>query len=457
MNFVGNPRNKVLAFALVIFTSVNLFSQQLEFEDMLQRVDTIENPVYMPMISVGYGALNFMGDVKNSFNVPGIGNPAIRLNISTFIDNRHYIALNFNFYTGTLTGNQRSTNDIEKNLNFASNIYSIGGSAMYKFGDFMPESLKIRPFISIGVEQLNFNTKGDLYYGNPNEKVFYYYWPDGTIRNLPPSEAGAALPLTRDYEYETDLRSYEKDNFNLGNYNTRTLGIPLEIGFVLQVSQRIYFKVGAEYHYTFSDYIDNVASKGTSVVGNRAKDTYLMTHASLQFDLFSQPKTKTVDLLFADVELDPMFYDDEDGDFVLDNADHCLGTPYGVVTDTLGCPLDDDQDGVPDYLDLEPGTQKGNWVDENGVTLTEEAFLRSLSRDPAMKRKDLDVYLALLKKRYTRLSIKTLPDQLRKLDMDEDGYISFDELLKVIDGYFDFTLDISIDDLRLITEFFFAQ
>ncbi len=64
-------------------------------------------------------------------------------------------------------------------------------------------------------------------------------------------------------------------------------------------------------------------------------------------------------------------FDDEDGDFVLDVSDRCPGTPFGVAVDTLGCPLDGDNDGVPDYLDQEPETAEGAWVDEQGVTVTE--------------------------------------------------------------------------------------
>ena len=43
------------------------------------------------------------------------------------------------------------------------------------------------------------------------------------------------------------------------------------------------------------------------------------------------------------------------------------------------------------------------------------------------------------------------------LDSDADGYISFDELLKAIDLYFDFQVDLKIEELRELNDFFFSQ
>ena len=124
-----------------------------------------------------------------------------------------------------------------------------------------------------------------------------------------------------------------------------------------------------------TDVLDNVAYEGTSIQGSKGNDSYLYTHLTLHFDLFSDPTTRTVDLLYADVEFDPLFFDDEDGDFVLDVSDRCPGTPYGVEVDSLGCPLDGDMDGVPDYLDQELEQCSDAWVDDKGVTVIEEEFL----------------------------------------------------------------------------------
>ena len=62
---------------------------------------------------------------------------------------------------------------------------------------------------------------------------------------------------------------------------------------------------------------------------------------------------------------------DEDHDGVPDYLDHCLGTPAAAIglVDSVGCPLDSDGDGVPDYLDECPNTPKESfriYLDEKG-------------------------------------------------------------------------------------------
>ncbi len=428
--------------------------EELDYDEMLQRVDTIENPVYKPVLSVDFGTFNFMGDVRNRSMLPVLGSPAVRVNLTTFIDNMHYFAGNFYFMTGMLSGEQRSLPDLTQQLNFSSSLFAIGASARYEFGHFLAQDKKLRPYVSLGLEQINFSPKGDLFDANDQQ---YFYWPDGTIRNAPENAPGAALPLVRDYVYETDLRSYERDNYGLGNYNPRSFAIPLEVGFSLKLSQRVFVSMGTSYHYSFSDFLDNVSAEGTHVKGNKGNDGYMFTYLSLHFDMFSDPTTRTVELLYADVELDPIFYDDEDGDFVLDVADRCPGTPFGVVVDTTGCPLDGDGDGVPDYRDKEENTKRGAWVDDEGVTITEEDFLASLARDEAMNRKDVEAYYALIRSRFMEPEEMEIPERFAQLDLDDDGYISFDELLKVIDEYFDFQIDLSLEELRQVNEYFFSQ
>ncbi|WP_192034335.1 OmpA family protein [Halomonas sp. YLGW01] len=57
---------------------------------------------------------------------------------------------------------------------------------------------------------------------------------------------------------------------------------------------------------------------------------------------------------------------DSDGDGVYDFRDQCPGTPAGVKVDAKGCPLDSDADGVPDYMDQCPDTPAGAKVNALG-------------------------------------------------------------------------------------------
>ena len=429
--------------------------QDINYDSLLQRVDTVENPVYKPVVSISYGVMNFHGDVKNSFNSSAVGNLAGKVNVSTFVDKQHHFVANFTLILGRLSGNEYSHSDITRNLNFQTGIYSFGLNLEYRFGHFIPANSLVRPYVSLGVESINFSSKGDLKDAND---LTYYYWSDGSIRDADESFLGTSQIIYRDYEYETDLRLREVQDFGLGNYNQRSLGIPAGLGFHFRIDRRAFFSLGMSYHYAFTDVLDNVAFEGTSIQGKKGNDSYIFSHLALHFDLFSDPTTRTVDLMFADVEFDPIFFDDEDGDFVLDVTDHCPGTPYGIEVDTLGCPLDGDQDGIPDYQDQELDTPHGAWVNENGETVTGTEFQATLQqRDQAMQREHVEAYLEMIRSDYRLGSAAEIPERFISLDADEDGYISFDELLKTVDQYFDYQLDLSLEELRQVNEFFFSQ
>jgi len=53
-------------------------------------------------------------------------------------------------------------------------------------------------------------------------------------------------------------------------------------------------------------------------------------------------------------------------------SDRCLNPPPGVAVDADGCPLDEDSDGVPDYLDDCLGTIPGATVDAKGCHFEDE-------------------------------------------------------------------------------------
>ncbi len=439
---------------ILILSPLLVQGQDIDYNSLLQRIDTVENPVYKPVVSFSYGVMNFHGDVKNSYNSPAIGNHAAMVNISAFVDRKHNYIANFNFMLGKLSGNEYSHSDISRNLNFETNLSSIGLNMEYRFGHFFPKNALVRPYVSVGLESINFSAKGDL---EDEHGVTYNYWSDGTIRNYEEPLVGASQ-IYRDYEYETDLRLRENQVFGLGDYNQRAISIPAGAGLHFRIDKRTFFSLGMSYHYALTDVLDNVAFEGTSIQGTKGNDGYIFSHLSIHFDLFSDPTTRTVDLLYADVDFDPLFFDDEDGDFVLDVTDRCPGTPYGVEVDTLGCPLDGDMDEVPDYLDKELESARGAWVDEDGVTVTDAEFLSTLQlRNEAMKREDVAAYLILIMDDYRVGSRAEIPERFRPLDTNEDGELSFDELLKTIDQYFDFQLDLSLEELRQVNELFFSQ
>ena len=111
--------------------------QEINYDSLLQRIDTVENPVYKPVISLSYGVLNFRGDVQNSLISPVIGNNAFSVGLSTFADRKHNLVANFNYLMGNMSGNSYSQNDISQNLNFRSSLIMAGANVEYRFGNFI--------------------------------------------------------------------------------------------------------------------------------------------------------------------------------------------------------------------------------------------------------------------------------------------------------------------------------
>jgi len=149
---------------------------------------------------------------------------------------------------------------------------------------------------------------------------------------------------------------------------------------------------------------------------------------------------------------------DQDNDGIMDMVDQCLDTPAGVEVDTVGCPLDSDNDGVFDYLDKESSTPKGATVDNQGVQLDEGKLSEMFEQKNAVLRKEIRVVpVAPIWTRNITYTPGIIPDKFKAVDADGDGYVSFTELLKTIDDYFDEKTTLNSDDIYELNNFFFSQ
>ena len=453
----------LLIISILLGTSALSFGQDEDslYNAMLTTKVKVENPVYKPTIGFGYGVMNFFGEVHNNNRSPVSGSPAYKLNIATFLDGKHMFKTNFYIIMGTLTGNERSVSDTARNWNFKSDIFTIGLNVHYDFGHFIKYTEKnfVRPFVSIGIENFQFNSKTDIFYNVEGSATNYKYnyWNDGTIRNVPQNSLLPSTIINRDYKYETDLRGLDRNG--LGSYSQNTFAIPFEIGLDFKISERVNLRLADSWHYTFTDNIDDVSSAGKVRKGNSFNDVFRYTYFSLHLDLFSDAKEIILRNMVADVtNYDYTMFADEDNDNVKDLIDRCPGTPAGVVVDSLGCPVDGDKDGVPDYLDKESNTPPGALVDENGVQIQVDDYGAKLSME-AINRKEVEAFLTMRKaqSRMKGRSSMSIPVKFKSVDADADGYISFDELVKTINDFFDSSTSFTTKDIYELQDFFFEQ
>ena len=468
-------RNLLYIVIFTLLSSIVYSQDESIYEDLLREVVEVENPVYKPVVGMGIGMFGFIGDVKNNQGNLLFNKPAYKINVSTFVSKKKGFRANFTFLTGSISANQRSINNPVENLNFQSEIYSFGLNLEYGFGDLTKTNRKIMPFISLGVELFQFTPKTDYSFKATLEDVQdgaaisegqlipYHYWTDGTIRNLDETEANIfnSRIVERDYKVDADLRN--DFNFGYGSYSQNTVAIPIDLGFDFTVSNRLTVRLGTSLHYAFTDYLDHVTPKNNrGISANSWNDMFTCTYLTIHLDLFSEAKTYVLEKLVADFEdFDYTFLEDEDGDYVWDHVDNCPETPMNTPVDSVGCPFDDDYDGVPNYLDKEPNTPAGAIVNDEGVQMTEDELIALLDNSSAVPRKDIDLYIRKIDditySKYYGISNLEIPEKFKTVDSDGDGYISFDEVLDTIDKFFEFESTLSTEDIYELNEFFFAQ
>jgi len=203
---------------------------------------------------------------------------------------------------------------------FSSELDGVGLQCDYTLSSIMQKS-RLSPFLSFGVERINFKTD---------------------------KEQAAESSLL----------------------------IPFGLGFMLNVSERIDVSIGLNYAIAMAD-IDKTVEENN--------DNLMITDFTLHYDLFTPKPKKNIDAneaYYNDVNFDNFDVQDEDGDLIADSDDFCPKTPQGVEVDANGCPLDNDYDGIPNYIDEEEYTPRGAVVNERGIQLKEEEF-RSMYSDYA--------------------------------------------------------------------------
>lgn len=323
--------------------------------------------VYTPTLGVGVGMLTYYGDISRDYktNNPVVNRLALSITVTQPIN--RFLSAEFFYWRGTVAANERT---VTRNRNFESLLNAGGISVTYNFDHLLQPDRILEPFIGVGVEYIDFNSKTDLVdeFGNT-----YHYWSDGTIRSLPENapNSDAAIRIQRDYDYETDLRELNRDQ--LGLYNEYTIGVPVSAGANMRLGERWNFRLGATYHFTFNDFIDGVTENSSPEIrGDSDSDNLLYVGFNVNYNLSRDRKTK------EEVDTGPMPFPDDfdtDGDGVIDWIDQCANTPDSVKVDELGCPLDGDKDEVANYRDQELNSASGAIVDTVGVTYTDQRLL----------------------------------------------------------------------------------
>lgn len=448
---ISNSKNVFTFLLLVSFVN---FANRAFAQD--------ESPKMIYSLSGGFGIFTFNGDIGKGADVSTYSRITTGYSGGLEVRFGKFIGLQAGGLMGTLSQSERSKT---RNLNFSSPITQFNLNVMLYFDNdaIMPRASMAAPYLNFGAGYLMFDPHGDL---KDASGAGYYYWSDGSIRDLPETKANISTSkqLKRDYSYETKLTD------SVVNYSRSTISIPLGGGFRLKMSDHLNVNLGATYFLTQSDFIDNLK--------DGKNDSYLYSYFSLQYNFFRKAKAEQEKEKDKGPKVDFANIDkiDSDGDGVPDVDDHCQSTPKGLKVDRSGCPLDDDGDGVANHLDKEPGTKKGATVDENGVTQTDAMFAEKVRRDSLAREREagfasnptLDYLKEIDKQQESKKtspsnpttpnnSSSKIPAALRSADKNNDGYISSDEISAVIDGFFEGGSDFTVEKINDLIDYFFEQ
>jgi opacity protein-like surface antigen len=284
---------------------------------------------FQPMFSFGTAYHSFQGDIMGPSANSLLGNMGYRAGMRLNISENVDASLLFS-NTSLFEENR------EDNTGFESNVDAIGLHFGYALNSVFKQS-RISPYLTAGLQSLSFKT---LNKSNQSD------W--------------------------TDRESI--------------IAIPLGLGLRLNISERIDLDATINYTIAVGD-IDKSVEENT--------DKFVSANFTIHYDLFTpKPKANIYfdDSYYADVNFKVMDVEDEDGDLVADIDDYCPKTPIGVKVNQFGCPLDTDNDGIPDYIDQEINTLEGAVVDENGVQLTDDKYRSMYSDYEAASREYANFY-----------------------------------------------------------------
>ncbi len=395
---------------------------------------------FKPIFGMGQGLLTFHGDIKNNYGSPLNGKWGTTVSISRSLG--RYFDVDLYALFGKTSGERLSVDDLSLNKNFQTELFMGGVALSYNFNHLLKRKRPIHPYMSLGVETMQFAPRGDL---QDKEGNVYVYNADGTIRNQ------NNQVIHRNYEYETNLREVNSTN---KDYSLMTFAVPVDLGLNMTITDRMTLRLGNSFRLTFSDFIDDTEAEG----GFYKNDIINYSYVSLRLDLFSPASEIAAVDQFKNLKFVVTDGVDEDGDGVDDFNDECPGTKSGVIVDFRGCALDADNDGVPDYMDEQPNTPADAvGVGPSGVRFTTHHLVALLFDPKSVERKELGTYYHESKQQKTRKKYDKMPEKFKTVDTNNDGWISPTEMRQAIDKVFDFKSSLTIEDVNELLEYFWVQ
>lgn len=231
--------NIILTYLFIILFNTLSFAQKYDREK------------FSPSVNFSAGLVNYFGDLNTDAGISKFNETRYAYSLNFNYKIKDYLGISVNGAIGQISYNQ----SFEKEpLNFESDIYQFDLRATFHFeNEFLIDPEKnVSPYVSVGLGYLIFDPHADLKDVNGKE---YYYWGDGTIRNLPEARENIidSDALERDYVYETRLENPDV------NYNRNAFTFPLSAGIEFKLRENILLNIQTTYFITTTKYLDNIS------------------------------------------------------------------------------------------------------------------------------------------------------------------------------------------------------
>lgn len=270
----------------------------------------------------GVGSLTYHGDLSDKFVNANLQELGYHAYVERLIAKRSGIYWRLESVNGYLLGSDRApggwingtSSDFDRSLNFRTRIHDVNTSFVFYFGNRQKRDRApfLNAYVRAGIGVGYFDVYGDLKDAGGN---FYNYWSDRTIRDLPQNapNSSEANVITRDYDFETNLRELEIEK----SYNRFKWQIPVGLGLKMRLGDAVSLILDAQYTYAMTDYLDNVGDSRTRAditnanilraadpagyIGDRPRnldkpvgvnDGYLYVSAGLTFNVGKNEKPK---------------------------------------------------------------------------------------------------------------------------------------------------------------------
>jgi hypothetical protein len=454
----------VLSLLLLALT-FNGYSQDDETaESTEESVDTASSNSALPIINASVGLMTYRGDI-GALNTVGFVeylSPTYKLGVSYEFWN--WIGIGLHGQYGVLSHSERTR---PRSANFQTTFFGGNLQAQILLANDVIISSKSnsKPYLLGGLSFYSFTPKGDLFDGDGNP---YYYWSDGSIRNLPETQDNLEVSeeVTRDFDYETDY----SEMFGIDPF---TIGFEVGGGTSFKINNFLHANVEVSYTFLVTDGIDGIeAGKG--------QDGFVDASLGLSFNLAKFKKSRSSNPNkneYSDVDFDALFKQDSDADGVLDLDDRCPNTPQDVEVGSEGCPKDKDKDGVPDYLDQEIESPEGAYVNEEGVHIPDSLRAASLGKDtlatlreelcafyPSMcNNTELEVEYQILNTgsaenlELNKQEGMPIKEVVQMADENKNGKVETKEIYQLIDKFFSGETKLQMIDLHHLVDYYFEQ